>query len=333
MKSSKIFLFILLFVVLYVFILRNNNSDTAKTKAINIYRFEQTLFTTDSIEIGNDILEWETEIGAFFENFNHEILSTSSKSQEYKNKILAFISHPDMREAYDTLMKKYPDVAFLERDLADAFDRYKQHFPERKVPKVITYFSGFNFGVVTNDSILAIGLDYFLGKDCCFYKRLSFPEYMRFKNQKKFILPYCFEAIANNEFGAFDRGNDFLSQMINKGKIMYFIDKMLPQLPKADKLRFSKKQFKWCEENEQSIWAYLIDNEILFSTDVKQFNSYINYSPFAKGMTNKSPGRIAYWLGWKIVYEYIENNKNLTLEQLMQNTDAQQILQQSGYKP
>ena len=50
-------------------------------------------------------------------------------------------------------------------------------------------------------------------------------------------------------------------------------------------------------------------------------------------MTNKSPGRIAYWLGWKIVYEYIENNKNLTLEQLMQNTDAQQILQQSGYKP
>ena len=156
---------------------------------------------------------------------------------------------------------------------------------------------------------------------------------MCFTNQKKFILPYCFEAIANNEFGAFDRGNDFLSQMIYKGKIMYFLDVMLPQLPKADKLRFSKKQFKWCEENEQSIWAYLIDNEILFSTDVKRFNSYINYSPFAKGMTNKSPGRIAYWLGWKIVYEYTENNKNLTLEQLMQNTDAQQILQQSGYKP
>ena len=238
-----------------------------------------------------------------------------------------------MREAYDTLMKKYPNVDFLERDLADAFDRYKHHFPESKAPRVITYFSGFNFGVVTNDSILAIGLDYFLGKDCCFYKRLSFPEYMRFKNQKKFILPYCFEAIANNEFGAFDRGNDFLSQMIYKGKIMYFLDVMLPQLPKADKLRFSKKQIAWCEENEKNIWAYLIDNEILFSTDVKQFNSYINYSPFAKGMSNKSPGRIAYWLGWKIVDEYMGNNTNLTLEKLMQNINAQEILQQSGYKP
>ena len=332
MKVSKLF-FLFLVVVLCVFVFRNNKSDTAKTKAIKIYRFEQTLFTTDSIKIKDDILEWETELGSFFERFNQEILRTNSQSAGYRDEILSFVYHPDMREAYDTLMKKYPNVDFLERDLADAFDRYKHHFPERKEPRVITYFSGFNFGVVTNDSILAIGLDYFLGKDCCFYKRLSFPEYMRFKNQKKFILPYCFEAIANNEFGAFDRGNDFLSQMIYKGKIMYFLDVMLPQLPKADKLRFSKKQIVWCEENEKNIWAYLIDNEILFSTDVKQFNSYINYSPFAKGMSNKSPGRIAYWLGWKIVDEYMENNTNLTLEKLMQNINAQEILQQSGYKP
>ena len=332
MKVSKLFLFFLV-IVLCVFVFRNNKSDTAKTKAIKIYRFEQTLFTTDSIKIKDDILEWETELGSFFESFNQEILRTNSQSAGYRDEILSFVYHPDMREAYDTLMKKYPNVDFLERDLADAFDRYKHHFPERKAPRVITYFTGFNFGVVTNDSILAIGLDYFLGKDCCFYKRLSFPEYMRFKNQKKFILPYCFEAIANNEFGAFDRGNDFLSQMIYKGKIMYFLDVMLPQLPKADKLRFSKKQIAWCEDNEQSIWAYFIQNDILFSTDIKQYNSYINYSPFAKGMSNKSPGRIAYWLGWKIVNEYMENNTSVTLIELMQNINAQEILQQSGYKP
>jgi len=238
-----------------------------------------------------------------------------------------------MREAFDTLIKKYPNVDFLETELAEAFDRYNQHFPEKLPPKVITYFSGFNFGVATNDTILAIGLDYFLGKDCSFYKRLNSPEYMRKKNQKKFILPYCFEAIANNEFGAFDRGNDFLSQMIYKGKIMYFLDVMLPQLPKADKLRFSKIQIAWCEENEKSIWAYFIDNEILYSSDIKKFNSYINYAPFAKGMPKDSPGRIAYYIGGKIVNDYMENNPKLTLEALMQNTQSQEILQQSGYKP
>ena len=201
MKAFKLFL-LLFIVALCIFIFRNNNAEKTKKKEVNIYRFEQTLLTTDSIKIEEDILEWEKQLGSFFESFNSEILRTSSKQENYKEDILQFVSHPDMREAYDTLMQKYPDIVFLERDLADAFDRYKQHFPERKVPKVITYFSGFNFGVVTNDSILAIGLDYFLGKDCCFYKRLSFPEYMCFKNQKKFILPYCFEAIANNEFGS-----------------------------------------------------------------------------------------------------------------------------------
>ena len=332
MKVSKLFL--LLFVVaLCIFIFRNNNADKTKKKEVNIYRFEQTLFTTDSIKIKDDILEWETELGSFFENFNQEILRTNSQKHTYQNEILSFISHPDMREAYDTLINKYPDITFLETDLAKAFGRYKHHFPEKQPPTIITYFSGFNFGVVTNDTILAIGLDYFLGKDCSFYKRLNFPEYMRFKNQKKFILPYCFEAIANNEFGIFDSGNDFLSQMIYKGKIMYFINEIVPHISDEDKLRFSKKQIAWCEDNEQSIWAYFIQNDILFSTDIKQYNSYINYSPFAKGMSNKSPGRIAYWLGWKIVNEYMENNTSVTLIVLMQNTKPQEILQQSGYKP
>jgi len=332
MKVSKLFL--LLFVVAFcIFIFRNNNADKTKKKEVNIYRFEQTLFTTDSIKIKDDILEWETELGSFFENFNQEILRTNSQKHTYQNEILSFISHPDMREAYDTLINKYPDITFLETDLAKAFGRYKLHFPEKQTPTIITYFSGFNFGVVTNDTILAIGLDYFLGKDCSFYKRLNFPEYMRFKNQKKFILPYCFEAIANNEFGIFDSGNDFLSQMIYKGKIMYFINEIVPHISDEDKLRFSKKQIAWCEDNEQSIWAYFIQNDILFSTDIKQYNSYINYSPFAKGMSNKSPGRIAYWLGWKIVNEYMGNNTSVTLIELMQNTKPQEILQQSGYKP
>ena len=186
MKTFKLFL--LSFVVaLCIFIFRNNNADKTKKKEVNIYRFEQTLLTTDSIKIEEDILEWEKQLGSFFESFNSEILRTSSKQENYKEDILQFVSHPDMREAYDTLMQKYPDIVFLERDLAKAFGRYKLHFPEKQPPTIITYFSGFNFGVVTNDTILAIGLDYFLGKDCSFYKRLNFPEYMRFKNQNKFI--------------------------------------------------------------------------------------------------------------------------------------------------
>ena len=98
-------------------------------------------------------------------------------------------------------------------------------------------------------------------------------------------------------------------------------------------MRYSEQKMEWCSNNEANIWAYFIDNEILYSTDIKKFNSYINYAPFAKGMPKDSPGRIAYYIGWKIVNSYMKNNPRLTLAALMQNTQSQEILQQSGYKP
>ena len=101
----------------------------------------------------------------------------------------------------------------------------------------------------------------------------------------------------------------------------------------ADRIRYSNSQLNWCQENEKNIWSFFIEKDLLFSSDIKRFNSYINYAPFAKGMPKDSPGRIAYFVGWKIVNDYMENNPNLSLQALMQNTNSQEILQQSRYKP
>lgn len=332
MKKRTIFLFAILFLVALYFLIQKKTA-TSNANELDIYRFEQSLFETNEQKIDNDILLWEKRLGSFFESFNFEILRTNSKQENYKNELLQFTTHPDMCEAYDTLIEKYLNIDFLEREMAIALGTYTEHFPKKKTPTVITYFSGFNFGVVTNDTILAIGLDYFLGKNCSFYKRLNSPEYMRAMNQKKFIMPFCFEAIVNNEFNQYDRAADFLSQMIFKGKIMYFLDVVLPEISAADKLRYSKTQFKWCQENEKNIWTFFIEKELLFSTEIKRFNSYINYAPFAKGMPKDSPGRIAYFMGWKIVNDYMDSNPSLSLQTLMQNINAQEILQQSGYKP
>ena len=332
MSKTPLFLFAILFLVALYF-LSQNKIATINANKLDIYRFEQSLFATNKQKIDNDILLWEKRLGSFFESFNFEILRTHSKQANYKNELLQFTAHPDMREAYDTLIEKYPNIDFLEKELTIALSKYSKHFPKKKIPTLITYFSGFNFGVVTNDTVLAIGLDYFLGKNCSFYKRLNSPEYMKEMNQQRFILPFCFEAIANNEFGQFDNRTDFLSQMIFKGKIMYFLDLVLPEISAADKLRYSKTQFNWCQENEKNIWTFFIEKELLFSTEIKRFNSYVNYAPFAKGMPKDAPGRIAYFVGWKIVNDYMENNPTSSLQALMQNTNSQEILQQSGYKP
>jgi len=61
--------------------------------------------------------------------------------------------------------------------------------------------------------------------------------------------------------------------------------------------------------------------------------SYLNYSPFAKGMPKESPGRIAYYIGGNIIDNYMSQNKNISFEDLMKQTDYRLILKESKYKP
>ena len=48
---------------------------------------------------------------------------------------------------------------------------------------------------------------------------------------------------------------------------------------------------------------------------------------------NKCPGRIGAWLGWEIVNEYSKNNNALSLQEIMANPDAQDILNKAKYNP
>jgi uncharacterized protein YjaZ len=136
----------------------------------------------------------------------------------------------------------------------------------------------------------------------------------------------------NEYFQQYIEGRDLLSQLIYKGKVMYCIDKMLPNLSMEDKFRFTAEQMDWVVENETSIWQYIIHEDLLFSKDEQKFRTLINYAPFAKGMPDQAPGRVGYYIGYKMVSEYMDNNE-MDLEQLMSLTDSRQFLKQSKYKP
>jgi hypothetical protein len=136
----------------------------------------------------------------------------------------------------------------------------------------------------------------------------------------------------NEYFQKYLSGRDLLSQIIYKGKMMYFLDKTLPEFEMKDKFRFTGEQMAWVEENEASIWEYFIEEDLLFSKKESEFRSLINYAPFARGMPKEAPGRVAYFIGYKMVSEYMKNNK-IDIEELMYLTDSRSFLQNSRYKP
>jgi hypothetical protein len=60
---------------------------------------------------------------------------------------------------------------------------------------------------------------------------------------------------------------------------------------------------------------------------------YTSDGPFTSVLSKQAPARIGHWVGWQIIRQYMNNNPDVSLEQLMQENDAQAILKKSKYKP
>ena len=77
----------------------------------------------------------------------------------------------------------------------------------------------------------------------------------------------------------------------------------------------------------------LIEKNQIFSKSDDVVRNMIEESPFTKPFGNVSPGRMGQFIGWKIVKEFMKNNPEVTLEQLMKMENAQNILDRSTFKP
>jgi len=294
---------------------------------LKVNRFEKKLF-----EINNENVE-ELETDSFNYYFSTYILPKGALTDsQYDHELLEFTNDDNIREAYDSVVLLFSDFSKIEDELELAFGKFSIDFPSYPIPEITTFFGGNVHAVVTYDNNIAINLEHFLGKNSKYYSLFGDPEYLRFQKQKKFIFSNVMEVWLDKYFQKHLLGRDLLSQLIYKGKIMYCIDKMLPELPIEDKFRFSKAQMDWVEEKEVDIWQHIVNEDLLFSTDENKFRSFINYAPSVKGLPSKSPSRVGYYIGYRMVNEYMDNNE-IDIEDLMKLTDSRQFLSQSKYKP
>ena len=299
-------------------------------------RFENALFEINNENAEVKIQNLQNDFEIFNSVFETQIMQKGEMTDSvYVQELLSFISHSDMREAYDSVAIMYSDFNDIEKDLNLAFTLFNQDFPTYPIPNITTFFGGFNYGVVTHDNNIAIGLENFLGLNSKFYRLLGDPEYLRFQKQKKFISSNVMEVWLNEYFEQYLTGRDFLSQMIYKGKIMYCIDKMLPNTSLPNKFRFTQEQLHWVINNELNIWTYFIENDLLYSSREQDFRTFLHYAPFSKGMPNESPARVAYFIGYQIVSEFMQRTDRIeiSIEDMMKFSDSRQFLKLSKYKP
>lgn len=301
---------------------------------ISIKRLDQDIFNIDTVDITSATKKLEAKYGPFYSVFVTGILNNGEiRDSGYVVRIKRFIKERDMRKAYMDCQQLYPTMKKQEHEFTEAFQHFKYYFPKRQLPTVVTVMSGFNYAVYPVDSTLSISLEMYLGSNSDFYLMLGFPRYRTAFMNADNILPDAVQSWMIKEFPYMMNNENFLSQIIYMGKIMYATEALLPDVEDTLKFRYTKPQLDYCMENEFNVWSYFVAQKTLYTSNQAEIMKFTGEAPFTSAFSKQSAPRIGHWIGWRIVKQYMKANPNVTLEELMKETDAQQLLTKSKYKP
>ncbi len=294
---------------------------------VHIKRYGKALFEIDTSRFSEGLKKIQPEFSYFLDA---DLNDTANIRQLY-----SFVADTQVQRLYHKTLEVFPDLNRLENELSDAFSRYKYFFPENRIPGIYSYVSDVYYErpVWLKDSVLVIALDVYLGEDYYLYPYLGLPRYKIRCMAPPYIAPDVMKALYFGEVWTNTKMKTLLDRMIAGGKMLYYLDAVLPEVPDTVKLCYTKKKLDWVVENEKNVWAFLVHDELLYSADFNTQSNLINDGPFTKGFSKDSPSRLGIFIGWHIVRDFMANHPELSLAQLMKTNDSQYILQQSRYKP
>jgi len=295
--------------------------------SVEIERLDQQLFE----------LQDKQQIAAFLQKhqaFSNEFLHVDQYPHDSLavNYINGFLSNPGSQDLKSEIDQVFGDLSHLQQELEHAFKYLIYHYPDAKLPKVYTAVTGFaGNDLFVSDSVLIIGLDYYLGEGAT-YRPLEFPKYILQRYSPEYIVPsvlLLMSARVNNTQG---EDKTMLADMIYYGKAYYFTSQLLPAVPDSVLIGYSAQEFSDALENQDVIWAHFVDKQLLYETNHFVKKKYMDERPKTLEIGDKCPGRIGEWLGWQIVKQYADETE-VSLNELMQTSDAGQIFMRSKYKP
>jgi len=303
---------------------------------VKIRRFDRDFFAIDTTNLEAGMQKLAQQYPEMFPLFAVNIIHDQTNPKETPAQAVGgFLRSQQIRRVYDTVQQVYGDLRWLEKDLTQMFRYYKYYFPQKPVPQVVAMVSEFATDAFTaGDSLCGIGLDMFLGENypAYFANPNTEPFYIRRQFKKEYITVRLAKALAQNAADA-PAGERLLDQMLANGKILYITDRLLPDVPDSLKMGYTREQMEGCYANEQGVWARLLEQNLLYSTDARKLRKLVSPSPNAPVVFQEAPGEIGNWIGWQIIEAYMKRYPETSMEALLAMNDSQKFLEQAKYKP
>lgn len=301
--------------------------------SVDIERLDQAWFEMSAVGFRNANPQWKAAYGELYKRYIEDVLQLGKENDSnlfvY---IRQFTTDPNMLEVHAEVQKQYPDLSDLEAELSDAWAYYQYYFPDRNIPKHLSFIGGFNTPAALTQEAIGIGLEMFLGRSCDFYEYLQLPLYIRERMTKEHVVPTVMHGWIGSEFPLDNLSPTLLEAIIAEGKVLYALDAVLPFTPDHLKIRYSQEQLAWAEAHQEYVWAHFIDKNILFSTNSIEIQKFTGDGPFNPDLVKESPPRMGHFIGWQIVRAFMKRQDKINLPRLM-SLNAETILTESKYKP
>ncbi len=312
---------------------------------LTVLRFDREITALDTNRLGAELQRLDGEYGSFTDiYFTHLVpVRRGDFSPEEGEQVLqAYLDYPLTGFVDSVVTEKFPGGGAQVKSMVDDFEqslRYYQHYlPEAPVPDtLVLYDTHFELAAfLYGEGELAAGLDFFLGPDF---------DYAQVNSQEPIFSNYLSESYTPAHFAGKllrvliedrypqPRSGRMIDYLIYEGKKLYLLEKLMPYAPKHVVYEVTEEQMDWLRDNETPIYAYLQQEELLFSTDVNKINKYTRPAPYTPGMPQESPGGAVNYLGRQVVAAYLQQHPDVTIPELMAMEDGQEILRGARYKP
>jgi len=292
---------------------------------LEINRTEQELFAAESVGGVVAYLKKYPQLAQYFWH-NRQYPNDTILAE----KIFSQIKHPSVDTVYQESVRAFEKMDEVEADLEEAFGRLKQLYPNAKTPKVYSAVSVFYNDLFISDSLIVLGLDHFIGANAT-YDPQDIAAYI-LKRYDRAHLPSIVMQFISGHYVRAGKKQTLLSDMIDFGKTYYLTSRLLPCTPDSILIGYDPQQMKDINANREIIWANFIENQLLYETDHFIKKKFLSERPSIYEIGDKCPGRIGAWIGWEIVENYMANN-DVSIVELMDDTDHHTIFELSGYKP
>lgn len=315
---------------------RNDQPDYKKKLNVNagpmpklvFQRYEDVLFNLDTAHFQQGLKAVQKEFSFF--------LDGDLDNPEAVRYVKDFAVDPMSVALYEKVKKAFPDLDEVKAIVGEVYRHFNYYYPETRLPdKVYTCVSGIDANmpsVMLFDGGLVISLDWYLDGDEV-YDMIGMPQYRSQRTGLPTLARDLGETLWMHCREQEHRQGNLLEEMVFLGIRDYCIEAWYPSITDEALLGYTPSQLQWAEDYEGDLWADMVGNQCLYSSDLEMYRVFLADGPFTNEYSHEAPARLGEFIGLHIVRSYMEANPNTKLQELMEEEDLQGLFLDSKYKP